>query len=223
MPDGGSVYYDGRDIADKDYPIKELRQKVGLVFQYPEYQLFAETVEQDVCFGPMNMDIPKVEASRRAYRAIEAVGLPDTIYDASPLTLSGGQKRRVAIAGVLAMEPEYLVLDEPTAGLDPEAAGKLLDMLKSLQQTHGITIVVVSHNMDEVAEYAERVVVMDKGEIRMDGSTWEVFGNKKLMDELGVDVPLGIDMLYALKNAGVTVDITKHTNMDIFGELCKLL
>lgn len=223
VPDGGSVYYDGRDIADKDYPIKELRQKVGLVFQYPEYQLFAETVEQDVCFGPMNMDIPKVEASRRAYKAIEAVGLPDTIYDASPLTLSGGQKRRVAIAGVLAMEPEFLVLDEPTAGLDPEAAGKLLDMLKSLQETHGITVVVVSHNMSEVAEYAERVVVMDKGEIRMDDSTWKVFGNKKLMDELGVDAPLGINMLHALKDAGVDVDITNHTNMDIFGELCKLL
>ena len=223
VPDSGNVYYDGNDITEKDFPIKELRQKVGLVFQYPEYQLFAETVEQDVSFGPMNMDIPKVEASRRAYKAIEAVGLPDTIYDASPLTMSGGQKRRVAIAGVLAMEPEYLVLDEPTAGLDPEAAVKLLDMLKRLQKEQGMTIISVSHNMEEVAEYADRVIVMDKGEICKDGRVADVFSDKRIVENLGLRAPLGISILHALNNVGIEVDVQKHSQIDVYGELCKLL
>lgn len=222
-PDSGSIYYNGRDVSDKDFPIKELRQKVGLVFQYPEYQLFAETVEQDVCFGPMNMDIPKVEAQKRAYKAIEAVGLPDTIYDASPLTMSGGQKRRVAIAGVLAMEPEYLVLDEPTAGLDPAAATKLLDMLGMLNKEHGITIVIVSHNMEEVAEYANRVIVMNNGSIISDGAIYEVFGNKEELDDIGLTIPLGVNILHSLSNAGVDVDVTKHSQMDVYGELCRLI
>ena len=222
IPDSGSVYYDGKDISDKDFPIKELRQKVGLVFQYPEYQLFAETVEQDVCFGPRNMDIPKVEAQQRAYRAIEAVGLPDTIYDASPLTMSGGQKRRVAIAGVLAMEPEYMVLDEPTAGLDPEAAKNLLDMLKRLQIEQGITIVIVSHNMEEVAEYAEHVIAIDKGEICLNGDLWDVFRHKEKLENLGLKVPLGINILNALNDDGINVDITKHTQIEVYEELQQL-
>ena len=222
LPDNGSIYYNGNDISDKDFSLKELRQKVGLVFQYPEYQLFAETVEQDVAFGPMNMNISKVEASRRAYAAIEAVGLPDTIYDASPLMLSGGQKRRVALAGVLAMEPEYLILDEPTAGLDPKAAKNLLDMLKALQETQGITIVVVSHSMEEVADYADRVVVMDNGRVIMDDETGYIFSNEEILEGLGLDVPVGIKMLHALKNAGLNMDITKHSYEDIMGELSKL-
>lgn len=223
VPDSGNVYYNGEDINDKDFPIKTLRQKVGLVFQYPEYQLFAETVEQDVCFGPMNMDIPKVEAQQRAYKAIEAVGLPDTIYDASPLTLSGGQKRRVALAGVLAMEPEYLVLDEPTAGLDPESASNLLDMLKTLQTRYGITIITVSHSMDEVAEYADRVIVMDEGHICLDDELWKVFRHEDTLKSLGLDIPLGIKLLHVLSEAGINVDVTRHNRMDIYGELCKCL
>ena len=222
LPTEGNVYFNGQDIAEKDFSIKKLRQKVGLVFQYPEYQLFAETVEKDVCFGPENMDISKVEAQKRAYEAIRAVGLPDTIYDSSPLQLSGGQKRRVAIAGILAMQPEYLVLDEPTAGLDPLSAKSLLSMLKDLQEKQGITIVIVSHSMEEVAEYADRVIVMEQGKKCMDGAVWEVFGQIEKLKEIGLDVPVGLKILYDLKNVGLDVDTTNCRQVDICGELLKL-
>lgn len=222
LPTEGHVYFNGQDISEKDFSMKELRQKVGLVFQYPEYQLFAETVEADVCFGPENMEISRVEAQKRAYEAMEAVGLPDTIYDTSPLQLSGGQKRRVAIAGVLAMHPEYLVLDEPTAGLDPFSARALLTMLKELQERQGITIVIVSHSMEEVAEYADRIVVMDHGEKKMDGAVWKVFGCAQQLVQMGLTVPVGITLLQALKQAGLEVDITKHRHVDICEELMKL-
>lgn len=222
LPTQGNVYFNGQDITDKDFSIKKLRQKVGFVFQYPEYQLFAETVEKDVCFGPENMDIPKVEAQKRAYEAIKAVGLPDTIYDYSPLQLSGGQKRRVAIAGILAMQPEYLVLDEPTAGLDPFSAKALLDMLKVLQEKQGISIVIVSHSMEEVAEYADRIVVMENGEKRMEGAIWEVFEHTAELEEMGLSVPTGIALLQDLKNVGLDMDVTKCRQIDIYGELLKL-
>ena len=217
----GTVYYNGQDIADHDFSIKQLRQKVGLVFQYPEYQLFAETVEKDVCFGPENMDISKVEAQKRAYEAIEAVGLPDTIYDCSPLQLSGGQKRRVAIAGILAMQPDYLVLDEPTAGLDPYSAEKLLEMLKDLQIRQGIAIILVSHSMEEVAEYADRIVVMDQGKICFDEPTWKVFTRKQELEELGLAVPTGNRILNALKNVGNDIDVKHSTKEEVCGELIR--
>lgn len=217
----GTVYYNGQDIADHDFSIKQLRQKVGLVFQYPEYQLFAETVEKDVCFGPENMDISKVEAQKRAYEAIESVGLPDTIYDCSPLQLSGGQKRRVAIAGILAMQPDYLVLDEPTAGLDPYTAEKLLEMLKDLQVRQGIAIILVSHSMEEVAEYADRIVVMDQGKICFDEPTWKVFTRKQELEELGLAVPTGNRILNALKNVGNDIDVKHSTKEEVCGELIR--
>lgn len=217
----GTVYYNGQDIADHDFSIKQLRQKVGLVFQYPEYQLFAETVEKDVCFGPENMDISKVEAQKRAYEAIEAVGLPDTIYDCSPLQLSGGQKRRVAIAGILAMQPDYLVLDEPTAGLDPYSAEKLLEMLKDLQVRQGIAIILVSHSMEEVAEYADRIVVMDQGKICFDEPTWKVFTRKQELEELGLAVPTGNRILNALKNVGNDIDVKHSKKEEVCGELIR--
>ena len=217
----GTVYYNGQDIADHDFSIKQLRQKIGLVFQYPEYQLFAETVEKDVCFGPENMDISKVEAQKRAYEAIEAVGLPDTIYDCSPLQLSGGQKRRVAIAGILAMQPDYLVLDEPTAGLDPYSAEKLLEMLKDLQVRQGIAIILVSHSMEEVAEYADRIVVMDQGKICFDEPTWKVFTRKQELEELGLAVPTGNQILNALKNVGNDIDVKHSTKEEVCGELIR--
>ncbi len=222
LPTEGNVYFNGRDIAEKDFPIKELRQKAGMVFQYPEYQLFAETVEQDVCFGPENMDIPRVEAQKRAYEALAAVGLPDDIYDASPLQLSGGQKRRAAIAGVLAMRPEYLILDEPTAGLDPVSAKELLQMLKKLQTGQGMAIVMVSHDMEEVAEYADRVVVLDQGKICMDCTVSEAFGQADLLERLGLSVPVGIKLLKDLGGAGVSVDTNQCRMADICGELMKL-
>lgn len=222
LPTEGNVYFEGKDIADKDFVLRTLRQRVGLVFQNPENQLFAETVEKDVCFGPENMDISRVEAQKRAYEAIRLVGLPDTIYDLSPLQLSGGQKRRVAIAGVLAMKPDYLVLDEPTAGLDPASAREMLDLLKELQVTTGITVVMVSHNLVEVAEYADRVVVMNQGSKILDGATKDVLCQVGKLEQAGLLVPVGIKLLYSLRQAGVDVDITKTKQIDICGELLKL-
>lgn len=222
LPTQGNVYFEGMDITDKDFTMKYLRQRVGLVFQNPESQLFAETVEKDVCFGPENMNISRVEAQKRAYEAIRLVGLPDTIYDLSPLQLSGGEKRRVAIAGVLAMQPDYLVLDEPTAGLDPVSAKELLDLLKVLQTTTNITVVMVSHNLTEVAEYAERVVVLKEGSIILDGSTGEIMSQVGSLEQAGLLVPVGIKSLYSLKKAGMDVDLTKTKQIDICGELLKL-
>ena len=221
LPTEGNVYYDGQDITDADFSMKELRQKVGLVFQYPEYQLFAETVEKDVCFGPENMDISRVEAQKRAYEAIEAVGLPDTIYDSSPLQLSGGQKRRVAMAGILAMQPEYLVLDEPTAGLDPYSAKAILQMLKDLQQKQGIGIVLVSHSMEEVAEYADRIIVMDQGRKCMDGPVWAVYNQLYPLEKLGLSVPVGNRILVTLRQMGYSVNTQINRMEDIFAELAR--
>ena len=221
LPTEGNVYYDGQDITDSDFSMKELRQKVGLVFQYPEYQLFAETVEKDVCFGPENMDISRVEAQKRAYEAIEAVGLPDTIYDSSPLQLSGGQKRRVAMAGILAMQPEYLVLDEPTAGLDPYSAKAILQMLKDLQEKQGIGIVLVSHSMEEVAEYADRIIVMDQGRKCMDGPVWAVYNQVYRLEQLGLSVPVGNRILVTLQQMGYSVRTQISRMEDIFVELAR--
>ena len=223
IPTEGNVYFNGQDITEKDFSTKQLRQKVGLVLQYPEQQLFAETVEKDVCFGPLNMNISKIEAQKRAYEAIQAVGLPDTIYDSSPLQLSGGQKRLVAIAGVLAMQPEYLILDEPTAGLDPVTASALLDVLKDLQTNKGITIIMVSHSMEEVAEYADRILVMDQGEVIIDDEVWAVYARREQIERIGLSVPQGIELLHFLKAAGMNVYITKYRQMEICGELLKLV
>lgn len=222
FPTKGNVYFEGRDITEKDFSIKHLRQKVGLVFQNPENQLFAETVEKDVCFGPENMDISKVEAQKRAYEAIRLVGLPDTIYDLSPLQLSGGQKRRVAIAGVLAMQPDYLVLDEPTAGLDPDAAKELLDLLKQLQVETAITVIMVSHNLEEVAEYADRVVVLKEGRKMLDGRTGDVLQRVGILEQAGLLVPIGMKMMYKLQKAGIPMDMQIAKRMDICAELMKL-
>ncbi len=222
LPTDGEVYFEGQNIMDKDFSMKMLRQKVGLVFQNPESQLFAETVEKDVCFGPMNMNISQIEAQKRAYEAIRLVGLPDTIYDLSPLQLSGGQKRRVAIAGVLAMKPDYLVLDEPTSGMDPCAAKQLLDLLKELQQVTGITVVMVSHNLEEVAEYADRIVVMQDGEKILDGRTEDVLYQVGMLEQAGMILPLGVKILYSLrKNSFLQVNKVTRKK-DVFEELMKL-
>ena len=220
LPTEGNVYYNGQDITDSDFSMKTLRQKVGLVFQYPEYQLFAETVEKDVCFGPENMNISRVEAQKRAYEAIAAVGLPDTIYDSSPLQLSGGQKRRVAIAGILAMQPDYLVLDEPTAGLDPYSAKAILQMLKELQQ-QGIGIVLVSHSMEEVAEYADRIIVMDQGRKCMDGPVWAVYGQMNRLEEMGLSAPVGNRILCTLHALGYDIDMRAARMEDVCAELMR--
>ena len=210
-PDGGTIYYDGADVFEKGYDRRALRGKVGLVFQYPEHQLFEETVFKEVCFGPINMGLETKEVEMTAYAAIKRVGLPDECIDQSPFDLSGGQKRRVAIASVLAMKPEILVLDEPTAGLDPKGRDELLSMITELREREGITIVLVSHSMEDVAEYVDRIIVMDRGKILYDDVPKAVFAHAKELEEIGLSAPQVTYILQDLKKAGLEVDTTGIT------------
>ena len=204
-PVEGAVYFNGEDISDSDFDLKSLRFKVGLVFQYPEHQLFEADVFSDVCFGPKNMGLPKKEVELRAFTALKQVGIEDEYFYQSPFDLSGGQKRRVAIAGVLAMKPEVLVLDEPTAGLDPRGRDDLLNMLKSVQEETGCTIVLVSHSMDDVARYADRIIVMNKGEVAFDDIPRNVFKHRDELKAIGLGVPDITETMYKLKEAGFKV------------------
>ena len=191
--------------------MKSLRSRVGLVFQYPEHQLFEETVLKDVCFGPKNQGLSDTEAQLRAYEALKSVNMGDDCYDISPFDLSGGQKRRVAIAGVLAMKPEVLILDEPTAGLDPEGRNEILHLLKSLRDEQNITVILVSHSMEDMADYAERLLVMDRGRIIMNGSPRDIFQNADVLEEIGLSVPQVTYILKEMKQKGFNVDITATT------------
>ncbi len=204
-PTEGGVYVDGEDISDDDYDLKKLRSRVGLVFQYPEHQLFESDVFTDVCFGPKNIGLTKKEAELRAYEALKQVGIADEFFYQSPFDLSGGQKRRVAIAGVLAMKPEVLILDEPTAGLDPKGRDELLDKLQKIREESGCTIVLVSHSMEDVAKYADRIVVMHKGKVAFDDTPSEVFKHRDELKEMGLGVPGITETMYALKEAGFKV------------------
>lgn len=206
----GSIFYNGEDIYDKDYDIKQLRSKVGLVFQYPEHQLFEAEVFQDVCFGPKNLGLDRKQTELRAFTALRQVGVPEDLFYVSPFELSGGQKRRVAIAGVLAMEPEVLILDEPTAGLDPKGRDELLDQLEKLHKERNMTIILVSHSMEDVANYAERILVLEKGRILFDQTPKEVFSHRKELEEIGLGVPQVTCIMQELKNKGfpVTADAT---------------
>ncbi|MBO4375643.1 MAG: energy-coupling factor transporter ATPase [Lachnospiraceae bacterium] len=207
----GHIYINGEDIYDSDYSLKKLRSRVGLVFQYPEHQLFEETVLKDVCFGPKNQGLTSTESQMRAYEALENVKMGEDCYDVSPFDLSGGQKRRVAIAGVLAMKPEVLILDEPTAGLDPEGREEILHLLKSLHDEQGITIILVSHSMEDMADYAERLLVMDKGSLIMNGSPREIFQNSAILEEIGLSVPQVTGVLREMRQKGFDVDISATT------------
>ena len=207
----GHIYIDGEDIYDDDYSMKKLRSRVGLVFQYPEHQLFEETVLKDVCFGPKNQGLSNAEAEMRAYEALESVKMGDDCYDVSPFDLSGGQKRRVAIAGVLAMKPKILILDEPTAGLDPEGREEILGLLKNLHDEQGITVILVSHSMEDMADHAERLLVMDRGSIIMNGSPREVFMNAEILEEVGLSVPQVTNILREMRQKGFDVDISATT------------
>ena len=221
-PDSGHIYFEGKDVFEKGYNRTHLREKVGLVFQYPEYQLFAETVLEDVSFGPKNLKLPLLEVQQRAFQAIEAVGLSDAVYDSSPFELSGGQKRRVAIAGVLAMRPDILVLDEPVAGLDPVGRKELLQMLQQLNQK-GMTIVLVSHNMEDVAEYADRVIVMNQGTVDFDGKTAEVFQREEYLQELGLDIPVVTHVMKRLREEGYQVNAGEYRMQRAVEELAAYL
>lgn len=209
-PTEGEIFYNGKDISDADYPKKELRSKVGLVFQYPEHQLFEVDVFSDVCFGPKNLGLEKKEVELRAYEALKMVGIEDEYFYQSPFDLSGGQKRRVAIAGVLAMKPDVLILDEPTAGLDPKGRDEILGQIARLREETGMTIVLVSHSMEDVAEYVERIIVMNKGTILYDDVPKEVFSHYKELEEVGLAAPQVTYIMNRLKENGhmVRTDIT---------------
>ncbi len=204
-PKSGTVYLDGEDIFEKGYDSLKLRSKVGIVFQYPEHQLFEETVFKDVCFGPKNLGCDQKETELRAYEALKQVGLEDEAFYQSPFDLSGGQKRRVAIAGVLAMKPKILILDEPTAGLDPMGRKEILSLLSKLHKENGITIILVSHSMEDVAEYADRILVINKGTIALDKSPREVFLHEDVLSECGLALPKVTEAMIMLKNKGIPV------------------
>jgi energy-coupling factor transport system ATP-binding protein len=210
-PSSGNIYFNGADIHDDDYDKKTLRSKVGLVFQYPEHQLFEIDVFTDVCFGPKNLGLEKKEVELRAYAALKQVGITDEYFYQSPFELSGGQKRRVAIAGVLAMRPEILILDEPTAGLDPRGRDEILGQIAALQAETGITVILVSHSMEEVAKYVERIIVMNQNKVAYDDAPAQVFSNYKKLEEIGLAAPPMTYVMHALKAKGLNVDTSALT------------
>ena len=202
----GRILFHGEDIYGGGYDMRRLRSKVGLVFQYPEHQLFEVDVLSDVCFGPRNQGLTKEEAEEKARAALAMVGLGEEFYHQSPFELSGGQKRRAAIAGVLAMEPEIVVLDEPTAGLDPRGRDEILDQISLLHKERGISIVLVSHSMEDVARYVKRIVVMNHGEVLFDNAPQEVFRHYKELEKVGLAAPQVTYIMHALKEKGLSVD-----------------
>ncbi|MCR5354445.1 MAG: energy-coupling factor transporter ATPase [Lachnospiraceae bacterium] len=219
----GNIYFNGQDIYDKDYDLRNLRMQVGMVFQYPEHQLFDETVFKDVCFGPRNQGLPEKDVTLRAYEALKNVGLDEKYYDVSPFELSGGQKRRAAIAGVIAMKPQVLVLDEPTAGLDPQGRDEILDMIAENHQRYGNTVILVSHSMEDVAKYVDRIIVMDDGQVRFDGEPKEVFRHYKELEEIGLAAPQVTYLMHDLKDAGYAVSCDATTVEEAKDEIMKML
>ena len=203
----GVIYYSGENIYAEGYSMKELRSHVGLVFQYPEYQLFEEDVLSDVCFCPKNLGLSEEEVKMRSLEALHQVGLKEKYYDKSPFDLSGGQKRRVAIAGILAMHPEVLILDEPTAGLDPKGRDDILDQIAKLHEERGITVILVSHSMEDVAKYVDRIIVMDHGCMKFDGEPKKVFEHYKELESIGLSAPQVTYVMQDLKEKGFDVDV----------------
>lgn len=221
-PTSGNIYYNGADIHDKEYDRRSLRGNVGLVFQYPEHQLFENDVFSDVCFGPKNMGLEKKEVELRAYEALRSVGFPDENFYDSPFELSGGQKRRVAIAGVLAMKPQVLILDEPTAGLDPQGREDILELISKLHKENNMTIILVSHSMDDVANYVERLIVMGDGRVVFDDSPKEVFKHVTELETMGLAVPEVTYIMKRMKQCGIDVDDTVTTIEEAKEEILRL-
>ena len=205
-PSSGTIYLDGADIWAEPKKIRSVRFRVGLVFQYPEYQLFEDTVRKDIAFGPKNMGLDAREVERRVLAALSAVGLDESVLDKSPFALSGGQKRRVAIAGVMAMEPEVLILDEPTAGLDPRGRESILQLLREYHERRGSTVVLVSHSMEEIARNAQRIIVLSGGGVCMEGTPAEVFARADELEAVGLDVPQSTKISAALRRRGMAVE-----------------
>lgn len=201
----GALYFNGRNVYEEGYPMKELRSQVGLVFQYPEYQLFEADVMTDVCFGPKNQGLSPEECKERAMEALKLVGLKEKYYQSSPFELSGGQKRRAAIAGVLAMRPKVLVLDEPTAGLDPKGRDEILGQIASLHKASGLTVILVSHSMEDIARYADRIIVMDHGKVRYNDTPKHVFTHYMELEKMGLAAPQVTYIMHDLREHGLSV------------------
>ena len=204
--DEGDILYNGRSIYEKGASMRKHRFNVGMVFQYPEHQLFESTIIKDVCFGPLNMGLSKEEAMKKAEEALVLTGLPDEYWEKSPFMLSGGQKRRAAIAGVIAMEPKVLIMDEPAAGLDPAGRDGILSAMDRIHKERGMSVVLVSHNMDDVAKYADKVVVLDHGEVLMEGAPEDVFKRSAELESAGLSSPGITYILKELEGAGIPVD-----------------
>lgn len=223
-PSSGSIIIDGEDITRKDINKISIRQKVGLVFQYPEYQLFEETIYKDIAFGPKNLDLPDEEIHKRVMKSMELVGLDyEEFKDRSPFDLSGGQKRRVAIAGVLAMEPKVLILDEPTAGLDPHGRDEILGEISNLYKREDISIILVSHSMEDVAKLVNRILVMHRGKLVMDNNPREIFKRSKELEEMGLGVPQVTKFMQIYKSMGHDIDDNVLTVEEAKIELLKYL
>ncbi|MDM8237004.1 energy-coupling factor transporter ATPase [[Ruminococcus] torques] len=219
----GRILYEGRNIYEEGYDMRWLRSQVGLVFQYPEHQLFEVDVLSDVCFGPKNQGFSQKECEARAKEALDLVGFPDKYYKQSPFELSGGQKRRVAIAGVLAMRPKVLVLDEPTAGLDPKGRDEILDQVERLHKETGMTVILVSHSMEDVARYVERIIVMNRGEKMLDGTPREVFRHYKELEKVGLAAPQVTYVMHDLKERGFDLSPDATTIEEAADEIMRSL
>ena len=221
-PEPGTVFVNGMDLGAKDADLAKVRRTVGLVFQYPEYQLFEETVAKDIAFGPRNLKLPEDEVQARVRRAMEMVGLAERYADRSPFDLSGGQKRRAAIAGVLAMEPSILILDEPAAGLDPVGRREMLDLVKRIHET-GTTVVMVSHSMDDVGRLCDRLIVLEHGHVAFTGTPAEVFRHGDELRAIGLDVPECARLAAALREKGFSLPEDIYSYDDVRSALLKML
>lgn len=222
-PTSGTILYNGEDIWEEKYDRRKLRSEVGLVFQYPEHQLFESDVLSDVCFGPMNQGLSREEAEKEARKALAHVGFKEEYFSKSPFELSGGQKKRVAIAGVLAMNPKILILDEPTAGLDPKGRDDILDQIQLLHKMRGITIILVSHSMEDIAKYVERLVVMNHGEAVFDDTPRKVFSHYQELEKMGLAAPQITYIMHALKEKGLDVDVNAITVEEAKDSILKVL
>lgn len=219
----GTIYFNGENIYAEGYSMKKLRSQVGLVFQYPEHQLFEVTVLDDVCFGPKNQGLSPEECRARALEALKMVGLKEKYYDRSPFDLSGGQKRRAAIAGVLAMRPKALVLDEPTAGLDPRGRDEILDQIAYLHKKGDMTVILVSHSMEDIAKYVERIIVMNHGQVMFDDEPRKVFAHYRELEKVGLAAPQVTYIMHELRERGLEVPVDTTTVEEAAGQIVKAL
>lgn len=222
-PTNGLVLFDGQDISDRDFDKRMLRSHVGMVFQYPEYQLFEATVFADVCFGPRNLGWERRAVELKAYEALRMMDFPEELYFQSPFSLSGGQKRRAAIAGILAMNPDYLILDEPTAGLDPKGRDEILGLISRLAREQNKTVILVSHSMEDVADYVERILVMHEGRLVMDDAPRNVFAHVGKLEQMGLAAPQVTYIMHALQERGIPVRTSATTLYEAKDEILRVM